>query len=160
MNIFEYDNRKGLKQMDYDTYLKKCEDIKKTNHSLLDLFYNYLRKAGLAEKTISRHLSNVDFYINEYLLRMDALSMESGITMIDDFLGNFFIRKCMWSTPANIKTTATSIKKFYKSMVEHEKIARQDYDLLCAIIKDSLDIWQEDCAIYNDPDSPNPFFMF
>ena len=146
--------------MDYNTYLKKCADIKELNNSLLELFSDDLKKAGLADKTIKRHLSNVDFYINEYLLRTDALSMESGVTMIDDFLGNFFIRKCMWSTPENIKTTATSIKKFYKSMLDHGKIAKQDYELLCAIIKDSMDTWQEDCAVYNDPDSPNPFFIF
>lgn len=146
--------------MDYNTYLKKCADIKELNNSLLELFSDDLKKAGLADKTIKRHLSNVDFYINEYLLRTDALSMESGVTMIDDFLGNFFIRKCMWSTPENIKTTATSIKKFYKSMLDHEKIAKQDYELLCATIKDSMDTWQEDCAVYNDPDSPNPFFIF
>lgn len=146
--------------MDYDIYLEKCEDIKNTNNSLLEFFCDDLKKAGLTDKTINRHLSNVDFFINQYLIRTDALSMESGITMIDDFLGNFFIRKCMWSTPANIKTTATSIKKFYKCMLDHEKITKQDYELLCAIIKDSMDTWQEDCAVYNDPDLPNPFFMF
>ena len=85
--------------MDYDTYLNKCTDIRKTNESLLTLFSEDLKKAGLAEKTIKRHLSNVDFYINEYLIRTDALPMKNGVTMIDDFLGNFFIRKCMWSEP-------------------------------------------------------------
>ncbi len=35
---------------------------------------------------------------------------------INDFLGEFFIRKCMWSTPGTIKRTAASIKKFYKFM--------------------------------------------
>ena len=39
-----------------------------------------------------------DFYINDFLLRTDAYSMEHGVSMIDDFLGDFFIRKCMWST--------------------------------------------------------------
>lgn len=146
--------------MDSDAYLNKCNDIRKINDSLLTLFGEDLKNAGLADKTINRHLTNVDFYINHYLIRTNALSMESGVTMIDDFLGNFFIRKCMWSTPSNIKTTAASIKKFYKCMLDHEKIAKSDYDLLCTIIKDSLEIWQEDCAIYNDPDAPNPFFLF
>ena len=50
--------------------------------------------------------------------------MEEGISMLDEYLGNFFIRKCMWSTPANIKTNATSIKKFYKCMLEHGKIEK------------------------------------
>lgn len=146
--------------MDYDEYLSKCDSIRETNNSLLELFSEDLKKSGLNNKTINQHLSNVDFYINEYLLRKAPLPMESGTTMIDDFLGNFFIRKCMWSTPGNIKTTATSIKKFYKCMLEHKKILKTDYDFLCSEIKDSMEIWQENCAIYNNPDAPNPFFMF
>lgn len=145
---------------DYDEYLINCENIRKTNSHLLNLFFDYLKKSGISNKTIDRHLSNVDFYINDFLLRTDAYSMEHGVSMIDDFLGDFFIRKCMWSTPGNIKTTATSIKKFYKCMLEYEKISKTDYDYLCAKIKNSMPIWQERCAIYNDADAPNPFFYF
>jgi hypothetical protein len=86
--------------------------------------------------------------------------MEEGISMLDEYLGNFFIRKCMWSPPANIKTNAASIKKFYKCMLDHEKIEKEDYEILCSCIKDSMEIWQYDCTVYNDPDSPNPFFPF
>lgn len=146
--------------MDYDEYLNKCKSIRDTNNCLLELFSSDLAKSGLTNKTIDRHLSNVDFYINEYLLYADALPMESGLSMLDSFLGDFFIRKCMWSTPGNIKTTAASIKKFYKCMLDHGKILKSDYDYLCSEIKDSMETWQEECAIYNDPDAPNPFFFF
>lgn len=146
--------------MDYDEYLNKCESIHETNNQLLNLFAEDLAKSGLTNKTINRHVSNVNFYINEYLLNEDALTMESGITMLDRFLGDYFIRKCMWSTPGNIKTTAASIKKFYKCMLDHNKIPKEDYDYLSSEIKDSMKIWQEDCAMYNDPDTPNPFSMF
>lgn len=112
------------------------------------------------EKTISRHISNVSFYINEYLLREDARPMTDGVTEIDLFLGNFFIRKCMWSTPATIKSTAASIRKFYKSMLGHEKIRKADYDELCSVIKDEMETWQADCEAFNDPDSVNPFLFF
>lgn len=86
--------------------------------------------------------------------------MEEGLNMLDDYLGNFYIRKCLWSTPGNIKSTAASIKKFYKSMVDYGKVDKEDYYDLCSLIKDSMDIWQMDCAIYNDPESPNPFYPF
>ena len=145
---------------DYGTFLKECEKIRKTNDELLLLFGESLEKAGISIKTINKHLSNVSFYINDYLLREETYSMEAGVEMIDDFLGNFYIRKCMWSTPANIKTTATSIKKFYKCMYEHAKISKEEYSFLNNTIKNSMAIWQENCAIYNDPDEPNPFFMF
>lgn len=146
--------------MDYDQYLKECKKIKERNYLLLDLFKDDLIQSGLKDKTISRHLSNVEFYINEFLLYMDAYPMEEGLNMLGDYLGNFYIRKCLWSTPGNIKSTATSIKKFYKSMVDHGKVDKEDYYDLCSLINDSMDIWQMDCAIYNDPESPNPFFPF
>lgn len=146
--------------MDYEQYLKSRQSIQETNDFLLELFEEDLVKSGLKQKTVNRHLSNINFFLNEFLVRTGALSMEEGISMLDEYLGNFFIRKCMWSTPANIKTNTTSIKKFYKCMLEHRKIKKEDYDFLCSCIKDSMESWQCDCAIYNDPDNPNPFFPF
>ena len=108
--------------MDYELYEQKCAEIRKVNSELLEIFEKDLINAGLQAKTISRHLSNVDFYINDFLLYSDTLSMENGIFEIGMFLGDFFIRKCMWSTPGTIKSTAASIKKFYKSMMDHRKI--------------------------------------
>lgn len=86
--------------------------------------------------------------------------MNDGTGMLDMFLGYFFIRKCMWSTPGTIKSTAASIKKFYKCMVEHGKVDVSDYEYLCSEIKENMDQWQTDCAIYNDPDAPSPFAFF
>ena len=114
----------------------------------------------LSPATVRKHLSNVDFYINNYLLYEDALDMVNGTEMIDDFLGDFFIRKCMWSTPATIKSTAVSIKKFYKCMLECGKIKKEDYDNLCQEIKDGLPNWQADCEQFNDPGLVNPFLGF
>ena len=93
--------RKEIYPMDYEQYIKACQTIQKTNNLLLQLFEEDLVKSGLKEKTIRRHLSNVDFFLNEFLIRAGALPMEEGISMLDEYLGNFFIRKCMWSTPAN-----------------------------------------------------------
>lgn len=145
---------------DYEQYEKECEKIRKDNDECLKLFENDLILSGLSQKTISRHFTNVDFYINEYLLYEDACPMEDGVWKIDDFLGFFFIRKCMWSTPGTIKSTAASIKKFYKSMLNHGKIDKEDYDYLCFQIKEGMVQWQTDCALYNDPDEPNPFDIF
>ena len=58
----------------------------------------------------------------------------------------------MWSTPASVKTTAASLKKFYKSMSDHGKMEKKDYDYVCRDIKESMAYWQECCAEYNNPD--------
>lgn len=132
-------------------YLDFSED-EDTNYEYLILFQEDLENAGLKDKTIYNHLSNANLFITDFLIyHMDA-TMEEGVTMIGDFLGDFFIRKCMWSTPATVKTTATSLKKFYKSMADHGKIEKKDYDYVCRDIKESMTYWQECCAEYNNPD--------
>lgn len=145
---------------DYEEYEKECNAIRSKNDELLDIFETDLFKTGLSKKTIHSHLSNVDFYINTYLLREDAHPMEDGLGMADMFFGDFFIRKCMWSTPGNIKTTAASIKKFYKCMLDHNQIKKKDHDFFCDEIKTGMPVWQADCEQFNDPDSPNPFSFF
>ena len=145
---------------DYEEYERECDKIRQTNEELLALFEEELQDSGLSAKTVRRHLSNAEFYINEYLLREEPRPMEDGITELDMFLGFFFIRKCMWSTPGTIKSTAASIKKFYKCMLNHGKISKDDYAYLCDDIKENMEQWQTDCAVYNDSDASNPFAFF
>lgn len=143
---------------EFEKYEQDCKAIVEENERLLEIFAEDLQ--SLKPQTIARHVDHVEFYLNTYLLRMGAYDFTYGIGMIDDYLGNFFIRRCMWSTPGNIKSTAASIKKFYKSMLKHERILKTDYDTLCETIKENMWMWQNNCEIYNDPDAENPFFMF
>lgn len=142
----------------YDEYEEKCKKIREENDKLLELFEESLK--DLKPQTVSRHVSNVDFFINNYLLYEDALTFDRGIYEIGGFLGEFFIRRCMWSTPGTIKSTAASIKKFYKCMLEHKKISKEDFECLSEIIKADLPEWQETCAQYNDPGAENPFWIW
>ena len=87
--------------MDYLDFSEQNED---TNHDYLILFQEDLENAGLKQKTIYNHLSNVDLFINDFLGYRMNVTMEEGVTMLGDFLGDYFIRKCMWSTPATVKT--------------------------------------------------------
>lgn len=143
---------------DYEIYEEQCKKIREENEQLLDLFEESLK--DLKPATVRRHLSNVSFYINDYLLYEDALTFDRGVRKIDDFLGYFFIRKCMWSTPGTIKSTAASIKKFYQCMLKHDKIQRADFEYLSESIKEGMPEWQALCAQYNDPEEENPFFMW
>ena len=148
--------------MTYEEYEQKCDEIRMRNAAYLDEFRDDLSNAGLNEKTVNRHCRNADFYINAYLLREEPMEMACGANsvMIDDFLGYFFIRKCMWSTPGTIKSTAASIKKFYSSMLKRGNIDESDYGELIETIKDNIDRWLKDCESHNDPDAPNPFAFF
>jgi len=69
-----------------------------------------------------------------FLLRSEPLEMEQGCFMADEFLGDFFIRKCMWSTPGSIRSSAASFKKFYKCMLERGAEEKESYDFLIETI--------------------------
>lgn len=72
---------------DYEKYERACKRIREENDKLLDEFETYLIKNGLKEKTVNGHVSNVDFYINEFLLYDDAVKAKDGIFSIGMFLG-------------------------------------------------------------------------
>lgn len=146
--------------MDHDEYERECEEIRKQNEKYIDMFEAHLKKNGLSEKTIYTHVRNAYFYIDEYLLREEPRPMSDGWLHANDFFGYFFIRKCMWSTPGTIKSTAASLKKFYKCMFEHNEIEKHEYESLCATIKDNMNEWQEDCRQFNDPNAPDPLSGF
>ena len=145
--------------MEYDEWEQKCKEIRMRNEAYLVDFREDLLIAGLKEKTIGNHCFNADFYINTYLLREEPLEMVSGTeySRLDGFLGDYFIRKCMWSTPGTIKSTAASIKKFYNSMLQRGNVEASNYRELIDAIKDNMDSWLEECESYNDPNQPNPF---
>ncbi len=143
-----------------EEYEKICDRITQKNEEYLKEFEDSLIASGLSEKTIKRHENNAEFYIDTYLLRVGPSNMEEGCDKLDDFFGYFFIRKCMWSTPANIKTTAASLKKFYKLMLEHGHIKQENYQELLDAIEYNMEDWQETCKQYNDPQSENPYLRY
>ena len=98
---------------DYEKYEEDSKKIRKVNERLLNEFETWLKSFGLSEKTINNHVSNIDFYINEYLLYEDATEARNGADAVGMFLGYWFIRKAMWASKSSIKGNATSLKKFY-----------------------------------------------
>ncbi|MFM6064275.1 MAG: phage integrase SAM-like domain-containing protein, partial [Microcystis panniformis] len=77
---------------DSQKYEADCQRIRKVNHELLKDFESWLESSGLSEKTINNHISNIDFYINEYLLYEGAVEAKDGVDMVGDFLGYWFIK--------------------------------------------------------------------
>ena len=64
------------------------------------------------------------------------------------FLNGWFIEKCMWSSKNSIKTTAASLKKFYKYMVDSGYIKESDYKEEFDYIKDNMDDFYEQLKEY------------
>lgn len=123
------------------SYEKQVRIINKKNELYLREFSDYLEKNGLSDKTINKHISNVDYYINDFLNYYDANEMVKGCYEVNAFLGDWFIRKEAWATKTSVKENAASIKKFYKCMLELGHIKQEDFDNLCLVIKEEMDSW-------------------
>jgi hypothetical protein len=126
---------------DYEAYEKERDAIREINKLHLAGFEKWLRSSGLSEKTIDKHVSNVDFYINEFLCYYDAEDVQQGCYSVGSFLGDWFIRKAMWSSCSGIKSNAASFKKFYAYMLAVNVIEQRDYDILCETIKEEMPEW-------------------
>lgn len=118
---------------------KKIEENKKKNKKFMKEFEEYLKEKNLKDKTIKKHLSNVDLFINDYLNYYDIETPEEGINSVYSFLSGWFIEKCMWATVYTTKETAASIKKFYAYMSEKGYVKKEDYKELCEELKDNMD---------------------
>lgn len=128
-------------------------EIESANRNHLETFKKCLENKGLSKKTISNHVSNIDFYINDFICYYFEEDVTYGCYGIDRFLGDWFIRKAMWSSCAHIKANAASIKKFYACMLENGVVTKDDYETLCETIKDCMSDWLEEMERYeNDID--------
>ncbi len=136
---------------DYEQYEIECKKIRASNEKLLDDFADWLQKSNLADKTIDKHVDNVDFYINEFLLYEDAVEPQNGVYSIDMFLGYWFIKKAMWASKASIKSNAASLKKFYTFLHERGLVAKDDLDSLKETIKEEMPGWLATLSRYDDP---------
>jgi hypothetical protein len=133
-------------------YEIRCQQIRQENAALLGEFSHWLKKAGLGAATIRSHCSNLDFYLNHFLLYSDILMPADGVSYVGEFLGDWFIHKAMWSNKTTVKANAASIKKFYAFMAERELIKPEEFASLKQQIKDELPDWLDAVERYNNPE--------
>ncbi|NOX08707.1 MAG: recombinase [Gammaproteobacteria bacterium] len=137
--------------MDYEKREENREEIRKANECLLMEFEAWLKSSGLSEKTINNHVSNIDFYVNDYLLYDDITEAKDGASSVSMFLGYWFIKKAMWASRSTIKGNATSLKKFYTFMHEKKQIDKEDLSDLKEVIKEDMSEWLASLERYDDP---------
>ncbi|MBR1884731.1 MAG: recombinase [Clostridia bacterium] len=109
----------------------------------IDEFEQWLKNKELAKKTIKRHISNIELYLNDFLNYYEIITMEKGIDEVGAFLNGWFIEKCMWATPTSLKEMISSLKKFYQCMAEKGYVKNEDYKYMCEYIKENKDDFLE-----------------
>ena len=130
---------------------KQLKENTKRNEDYLKMFEKSLEEKQLTAKTIRKHVSNIDFYLIDYLTYYDEIiKMEDGTQHTRSFLGDWFIRKAMWATKSSIKEMASSLKKFYEYMSALGFVKISDYQEMCYEIKDNMDLYLENLEDYDN----------
>lgn len=130
---------------------KQLKENTKRNENYLKMFEKSLEEKQLTTKTIRKHISNIDFYLNDYLTYYDEIiKMEDGTQYTRSFLGDWFIRKAMWASKSSIKEMASSLKKFYEYMSALGFVKISDYQEMCYEIKDNMDRYLENLEDYDN----------
>ena len=122
------------------------------NKTFLDGFEGYLQGKKLSKKTVVRHVDNIDFHINAFLLHYEAEEAATGVHQVGYYLGDWFTRKAMWASVTSIKSYITSLKHFYTFMQTIGQVTHGDLAEMKAVIKEEKEEWLEALRKYDDPD--------
>jgi hypothetical protein len=120
------------------------------NCALLEKFRNYLERKKYSKKTVEKHLTNINFYINEFLLYEEIITPQEGIYHVNRFLGDWFIRKALWSSKNYIKQYITSLKHFYTFLTQLGEVEDWALDELKKEIREHKDDWLATMQKYDD----------
>lgn len=106
---------------------KYIEAATKNNEKLLAAFKEYLINVkGLGEKTVKRHIEQLDFYLNVYLAEDEQVTPINSGDSAGAFLGDFFVRKDLSSSVTSLKQNGSALKKLYQFLYEAGEISKTD----------------------------------
>jgi len=126
---------------------KLMDEQVKQNNQLLKEFEQYLYSQNLAKKTVDKHIENIEFYINTYLLYTEVEKPEDNLNSIDMYFDYFLPNKTTFGSVADTKASIGSLKKFYKYLLELNRISKEDYKDMLQLIKENKEAW---FAVYDD----------
>ena len=109
--------------------------LEKETEKPIELFYNYLTiEKGLSEETASEHAERISFFAFHYLIGYEGKNLlEVSSYDLEDYLGNWYIRKVWGSGKSDVRSILVAFKKFYKFLHERGDIEEEQLnDILSA----------------------------
>jgi len=131
-----------------DSYDTKVQAIQAYNQPLLNSFQEWLKQAGLVEKTVKAHVENIDFFTEYLVYYDDPLKKldEADSSDVWMFLSDWFPRKAMWASPSSVKSNIASFKKFFQWMGETGRVSPETVVDVLAELKESREEFLENVA--------------
>lgn len=117
------------------------KDVDLDSEKILNEFYDYMLSSDLSEKVAIKHCNNMDTYFNYYLCYYEYINWKDGVkcSCVDDFLSDWFIRKCSWCNVSNMNSMVSSMKKFYKYASDKGYVDKKSVNELVQFLKNRKD---------------------
>ena len=123
----------------------ELEEILKIHRLLLEKFAQKLMEEGLSDKTINKHLNNINLFLIHYLPyywdKLSKLDIVDLIKAINEYFSYWYIRRVIFSNENSMKSSFTTMKKFFKFTAEIGYIDEKVYKLVAEIIKENKEEW-------------------
>lgn len=132
------------------------EKLEKETEKLVKSFYNYLKQEkGLSEETASGHAHQISFFALHYLIGYEGKSLlEVTRADIEDYLGNWYIRKVWGSGRSDARSILVAFNKFYKFLHERGNVEEEQLsDILSACKNPRRYIRRFESYLELDPES-------
>ncbi|MCW3134885.1 MAG: site-specific integrase [Methanophagales archaeon] len=97
---------------------------------LIRQFYKHLKlKKGISEGTASAHAGRIEFFASHYLRDYEDKSLiNTSGRDIENYLGNWYIRKVLNSSKSDVHGILVAFKKFFKFLFDKGKIEKGQLD--------------------------------
>ena len=109
--------------------------LEKEVEKFVESFYNYLKQEkGISEETASEHAHQIGFFALNYLIGYEGKSfLDVSSLNIEDYLGNWYIRKVFGSGKSDVRSILVAFKKFFKFLHERGNVEEEQLnDILSA----------------------------
>lgn len=130
--------------------------LEKEVEKFVESFYKYLKQEkGISEETASAHAHQIRFFALHYLIGYEEKSLlEVTSSDIEDYLGNWYIRKVFGSGRSDVRSILVAFKKFFKFLHERGNLEEEQLnDILSACDNPQRYIRRFDAYMELDPES-------
>lgn len=131
-------------------------ELEEEPEKLVKSFHNYLKQEkGLSEETASGHAHQIGFFALHYLTGYEVKSLlEVTSSGIEDYLGNWYIRKVWGSGKSDVRSILIAFKKFYNFLHERGNVEEEQLsDILSACKNPRRYIRRFESYLELDPES-------
>ena len=137
-----------LSEQQWENYI---EELTENIEKMLAAFKKYMIDVkGLSGKTVKRHIEHLDFYLNIYLAEYEKVTPINSVESIENFLGNFFVRKNLMSSHTSLKQNGSALKKLYQFLYEAGEISKIELTEINEFIRTGLQEGEEYLSFIDD----------